>query len=299
MGPPDGMKRVRLSVTLVAVLTAIAPLPEKAAELRPETLAAWEEHVKSADLRMQARVRPGHAFLWADEAPGRCQRLEKGEILVSPGTASGSLQVPGGLIHDWMGAAFIPGATLESVQKVAHDYDHYQDFYTPVVVNSKQLGCSPAEQQFSMLWVQRVLFVTAAVENQYRGRDFRVNDTRRYGTVESTRVQQVKAYGEAGEQRLPPDQGDGFIWRLYSIVRYEERDAGVYVELQAMVLSRDIPVSLRWLVKPVVTRLSRNSLVTSLQQTREAVMLSGTVRTALPNKSAVSVSSSFVGVGAR
>ena len=45
----------------------------------------------------------------------------------------------------------------------------------------------------------------------------------------------------------------------------------MYVEVEAIALSRDIPVSLRWLVDPIVRRISRSSLVTSLQQTGDAV----------------------------
>lgn len=39
-------------------------------------------------------------------------------------------------------------------------------------------------------------------------------------------------------------QSGGFIWRIYSVSQYEERDGGV--------LSWGIPSSVRWLVNPVV-----------------------------------------------
>ena len=70
---------------------------------------------------------------------------------------------------------------------------------------------------------------------------------------------------------VPPLQGIGYIWRLYSVARFEERDGGVYVEPEAVALSRDIPVALRWMVDPIVRRVSRNTLLISLQQTKEAV----------------------------
>jgi hypothetical protein len=66
-------------------------------------------------------------------------------------------------------------------------------------------------------------------------------------------------------------EGNGLIWRLFSLARYVERDGGVYLELEAIGLSRDIPASLRWLVAPIVRRISRGSLSTSLRQTRDAV----------------------------
>ncbi len=77
-------------------------------------------------------------------------------------------------------------------------------------------------------------------------------------------------YGHSGERLLPPDQGNGFIWRLHSIARYEERDGGVYLELEVLALTREILASLRWFVNPVVSHLSIISLRTALRQTREA-----------------------------
>ena len=46
------------------------------------------------------------------------------------------------------------------------------------------------------------------------------------------------------------------------------------MELEAIGLTRDIPVSLRWLANPLVARLSRSTLATSLRQTREGVAAS-------------------------
>ena len=81
----------------------------------------------------------------------------------------------------------------------------------------------------------------------------------------------MESFGRPGEHLLPPDTGAGFIWRIYSIARYEERDGGVYLEIEALALTRDVPSSLRWLVNPVVKHLSVNSLTTTLEQTRDAV----------------------------
>jgi len=68
-----------------------------------------------------------------------------------------------------------------------------------------------------------------------------------------------------------PDQGDGYVWRIYTFTRYEEKDGGVYVEQESMALSRPVPASLHWLIDPVVRRLAKELLEKSLTQTREAV----------------------------
>ena len=122
-----------------------------------------------------------------------------------------------------------------------------------------------------MTWQRRILFVHAAMEGHYQARDFAVDARRGYNVAYTTQVQEIEEYGQSGERMLPPGQGKGFIWRLHSIARYEERDGGVYLELEAIVLTRDIPASLRWMINPVVNRLSIDSLTTTLRQTRDAV----------------------------
>jgi hypothetical protein len=88
---------------------------------------------------------------------------------------------------------------------------------------------------------------------------------------QTTRIQEIENYGEPGQHALSEGEGNGFIWRIFSITRFEERDGGVYIELEVIALSRDIPISLRWIVEPIVRRVSITSLTTSLQQTGSAV----------------------------
>lgn len=241
------------------------------AELQPDTLKAWDDYIRVADARMRSRIETGQPFLWTDESAGRGARVRNGEIVVAPLAGKGSQQVPNGLIHDWIGAAFIPHSTIESLLAVVHDYDRYQELYKPAVIHSKAIAASDTEQEFSMTWERHVLFVNAAIQGFYQAHDFTVDARRGYNIASSTRVQEIEDYGHAAEHLLPPDQGNGFIWRMHSIARYEERDGGVYLELEAIALTRDIPASLRWLVNPVVNKLSVRSLETTLHQTRLAV----------------------------
>jgi hypothetical protein len=122
-----------------------------------------------------------------------------------------------------------------------------------------------------MVWQHKILFVDAAIEGQYQAHDFALDGRRGYSIANTTMVREIESYGQNDERFLAPGQGNGFIWRMHSIARYEERDGGVYLELEAIALTRDIPLSLRWMVNPVVNHLSIDSLVTSLRQTRDAV----------------------------
>lgn len=264
-------------VGFVLLWAVASPALLRAAELSSEQLKAWNEYIAGADGRVSTQLQAGGPFLWSDQAADRGARLRQGEIVALPLADHGTKDIPNGLIHDWFGAIFIPNATIASVLAVVHDYDHYKDYYAPTVVASKNLNCESPDQEFSMLWRRKILFVNAALKAQYRARDFEVNERRWYSIAGTTRVQEIENYGHSGERLLPPDQGSGFLWRLHSIVRYEERDGGVYVELEAIGLTRDIPSSLRWLVSPIVDRLSKNSVITSLRQTRDAVRARATL----------------------
>jgi hypothetical protein len=53
--------------------------------------------------------------------------------------------------------------------------------------------------------------------------------------------------------------------------RLEERDGGVYVELETVALSRGIPIEFRWLIKPLTDELPRKMMVEMLDDTRAAL----------------------------
>ena len=120
--------------------------------------------------------------------------------------------------------------------------------------------------------MRTVLFVTAVLEVEYDARYFEVNKARWYSVARSTRIQEISAYGKPDERKMPTDDGSGYLWRIYSVSKYEERDNGLYIEQENIGVSRRIPAALRWMVEPAVRRLSRDLLAKSLEQTRVALL---------------------------
>lgn len=270
--------RARASGTLIRagitafLLAASAARIADSAELQPATLNAWNAYLNDAGSHIQQRAASGLPFLWMDESPDRAARVRRGEVVVAPVVGHGTEGVPHGLIHDWIGAIFIPGVTIDSLQAVVHDYDNYRQMYQPVVTSSRSLSCADNSQEFQMVWQRKVLFVSAAIEGHYQAHEVMLDGHRGYSVAEAVEVREIEGYRQTSEHLLPPDTGNGFIWRIRSVARYEERDGGVYLELEAMALTRDIPASLAWMAKPVVNHLSVNSLTTTLRQTRDAVI---------------------------
>jgi hypothetical protein len=261
-------------VLLIAILFS-PPSALSATDLKQPTLKAWDEYIQGTDSRMKQRLAGDNNFLWLDDAPGRRERVHQGEILVEPVNNDSPQKVPQGLIHDWLGAVFIPNATINSVFAMLDDYGRYNRFYNPAVIDAKLLDDWGMTRKFSLVLAEKAPFVTAAIVGEYTSQTIQIDKQHWYTVTYSTRIQQIDNYGQAQERELPPDQGSGYIWRLYSIERFEERDGGVYAELEAIALSRNIPFEIQWLVKPILQHLPRNSMVATLQKTREAVCAEG------------------------
>jgi hypothetical protein len=254
-----------------ALLILAASLTAKGgAELSLDTLKAWNAYVQKQNARI-AEYSNATPFLWSDQSSDRLRRLHKGEMVVAP-FGENPHRVPHGLIHHWIGAVFVPGARLTSVLSVVRDYGKYKDFYAPNVIESRVVRKTATEDTFSLRLLNKFVVAKFALDTQFQSAFGRIDENKWYSISYTTRVREVENYGVADEHEAPANTGRGLIWRLYSISRFEQRDGGVYVELEAVALSRDVPGALRWLVDPIVRRTSRSSMQFSLQKTGKAVL---------------------------
>jgi hypothetical protein len=262
---------MQATVANLALIALFVPQQGRAATLRSDTITAWEDYVRTADASLNERVRCGGRFLWSLEEPERGAKLRSGEIIVDHAPGPSPRKVPGGLIHHWIGAVFLPNFKIDDILAVTRDYDRYKDFFSPSVVDSKATRLDGPADKFSMLLMNKAFFLKTALDADYESTIVRIDDCRVYSISKTTRLQEVEEYGQPGEHKIPQGEGTGVIWKLHSIARLEQRDGGVYVEIEAIALSREIPPAIRFLVDPIVRRVSHNSLLVSLQQTEDAV----------------------------
>jgi hypothetical protein len=242
-----------------------------AATLKPETKEAWDTYLQEANAAMQARLQPGAHFLWLDDEPDRAEAIRIRGPYISSMSRDIPKKVPHGLIHDWLGVGFIPDAKIEDILQVVRDYDHYKDMYHPGVLDSMSRGTDGMKDLFFMRLANRSVIAKTALDADCEVSYIRVDDQHWYGISNTTRIVELDKFGTPEQRTLPEDQGTGLIWRLSSFTRLEERDGGVYAELEAIALSRDIPAAFRLFVTPIVRRVSRDSLATSLHQTKVAI----------------------------
>jgi hypothetical protein len=250
-----------------------------AVDLEPKTLEAFNYYVKVTDARIDKEVtRPG-AFLYLEglPEPRRSQiraSLQKSEIymehLETHDSSGSTLEAPDGLIHHWIGAVFIPGATLRQVLDLMQDYDRHQEIYQPEVVRSRLIRRDGNDFQiFYRLREKKVITVTLNTNHDVRY--FPIDATHCRSRSSATRIAEVGAAGGPGEYEKPIGHDGGFLWRMNSDWRFEEQDGGVYVETESISLTRDIPTGFGWIVKPFVTSIPRESLLMTLGSTRSAV----------------------------
>jgi hypothetical protein len=240
-------------------------------KLQPETIAAWDAYLQAANDKMQARLQPGATFLWIDEQPGRAEKIRTKGPYIAPAAKDIPRKVPSGLIHDWLGVGFVPNAKIEDILRIVRDYDRYKDIYRPGVIDSAFRRTEGMQDFFFLRLANRSVVAKTALDTEGVSSYTRVDDTRWYGVSNTTEIREIDKFGTEEQRTLPPDEGRGLIWRLSSITRLEERDGGVYAELEAIALSRDIPAAFRLFVTPIVRRVARDSLATSLHQTKVAI----------------------------
>src|ERR1019366_5119265 len=181
------------------------------------------------------------------------------------------IEVPHGLIHDWIGVLFIPNASLAQTLAVVQDYDNYQNIYKPEVRHSKLLQRN-GDNFKVLLQLYKKSLVTVVINADFDITYERFGTSRVVSHSYSTRLAEVENPGQADEHELPVDDGHGYLWRLYSYWRFEEKDGGVYVQLESIGLSRGVPAIIGWLVNPLLRSIPRGTLTSLLGATRAAVV---------------------------
>ena len=239
-----------------------------AVELKPETIQGYDQYVRELETIFDKRISGEMPFLRSDQDPAHWYALKRGRILIDelkdlPG-------IPGGRIHVWLGAVFIPGAASADVLSVLMDFDRHQEWY-PEVMDSRLLS----RDGYKLTGYQRLrmkkLF-TVIFNTEYEVAYSRVSPNRWRGMSNSTRIAEVKDAGKPKERELPVGEDRGFMWRLNAYWHLEERESGVVVECWAVSLSRKIPFALRWMFKPLLSSVPQQALRNTLRGTRQAVM---------------------------
>jgi hypothetical protein len=246
----------RLLAFLVVLCSAVPSA--RAADLRPETVAAFDRYVRLTEQRMRRDT--------YDTVATR----GRGDLFIEPVVTRDQgkeIDVPGGLIHHWIGGVFIPGATVDQAVALLQDYDRHARVYHPTVERSKVLARDGDTFKVYLRFMMKKV-ITVVVNSEHEARFTREGPDRARSRIVSSRIAEVADPGTPSEREQPVGRDGGYLWRLNTYWRFLERDNGVYVECESITLTRGIPAGFGWLIRPFVTSIPRESLTFTLERTR-------------------------------
>ena len=218
-------------------MNALLPALLFLAAVSPETAAKYDDYVRAIDARPVD-------WAWSDQVQG------------------GTVDLGEALIHDWSGSTFIPGVKLGDVVSFLQDYPSHKDYYKPEVVDTRLISHHGDD------WVIHYRLVKHYILNIVLD----VDQTVHYTPISPTRMGSRSDATRIVDVHARPGHDHGFLWRMDTWWRLEEKDGGVYVGCRIVSLSRSPPWGLGWLINPIIRTLPRDSLARLLAATKSAVL---------------------------
>src|SRR5258708_6524046 len=200
---------------LVFALLGPTPLTYAFVKLTPETASAFDRYVEQTESRMNSDLQPKR-FLHAAVTPELRAKLRDGEPQIDPATTLDNgtkIRVPGGLIHHWMGAMFIPHATIADLKGAVQDYDNFKTYYKPEVTESKQIAhAGDGVDVFLRLYEK--LLRAVVLNTNYHVRYAVLDRQHAYVMSHSTRIAELKDPKNPGSDEEPIGNDSGIICRF-------------------------------------------------------------------------------------
>jgi hypothetical protein len=247
----------RLPILLVMqalfLLILIRPMP--AAELKKETVQAWDRYLQWAEERVNRELSDPNIFLIQNSLPSKerealWRRLNTGEIVAgrmqSVVPSGVHFEVPSGEIHHWWGAILLRDVSLERLLQFLQDYDHHAGRFADVE-RSRLISKDGGHYRFFFRLRRSKAFVTAYYNTEQECLYANRGPHRVSSQSAATKIAEVENPGTGSEREMPPGNDRGFLWRLVSWWRFEQKGTDVMVELESASLSRDIPAIVKFL----------------------------------------------------
>src|ERR1700689_2345832 len=273
-----GSRAKRALAFFFAACLALA-LPANAADLQPQTAQAYDRYIDLTTAQVDSELAQMGPYLWVERLPpeqraASQEQLRIGQLVIERLETLDSgkpIAVPGGIIHHWIGTVFVPGATLAQTLSFMQDYDHKVEYFKPDIVRSKILR-HEGDDYFVLLRFYKKKIITTVIDTDQEVHYHVVDSTHAYSRSRTTRVQEVENAGKSDEKLEAEGHDRGFMWRMNTYWRFEEKDGGTHRECQAISLTRDIPMGLGWMVGSFVTSVPRESLTFTLTTARAALL---------------------------
>jgi hypothetical protein len=242
-------------------------VPCRADEPTPAAVATFNAYAGAVEARLgQQHASPATFLGGAAADPAKAMQLRRGELIVEQLTPAAGLDMPGAMLHHWRGTAFAPRAHAADVERLLRDFNAYPRDYAPQVIATRVLAQQGDRYQVLMRVRQRHV-LTVTMDTTYDVVFGRLDGQHGFSSSRSTRVTEIDSNGRA----LATSAEHGYLWRQNTYWSDEERDGGVYLQIESVSLTRSIPAGLGWAVGPFVESVPRDSLEFTLRSTCNAL----------------------------
>ncbi len=245
---------------LFSVLTAAH------AQAPSEAVADFARYASAVESRLAAEHTSKETLL----SPADLNRLRNGDLVIQKLIPEREADPPGAMLHDWRGTAFAPGATAADFERLLRDFPSYTTIYAPEVVRAAVLTHKTNAYSVTMRVKQKQV-LTVVMDTAYDVTFSTPDRTHGWSTSRSTEIREIENAGTDKERALPPKEEHGFLWRLNTYWTWEERDGGLYLQIESISLTRSIPAGLGWVARPFVESVPRESLEFTLRKTCNAL----------------------------
>jgi len=256
------------SVLYGLLLMVMVSVPA-AAEPAPAAVSAFNSYVNTVESRLAQQHLSQNGFLAMVSAQNE-MHLRRGELIVERITPSMVVDLPGAMLYHWRGTAFAPGAKAADFERLMKDFNAYPQHFSPQIISAKTLAQQGDHLQASMR-VRQKHVITVVMDTSYDVIFARLDARHGYSISRSTKISEIDSPGTGRERALNSSEEHGFLWRLNTYWSYEERDDGLYMQIESVTLTRSIPRGLGWAVGPFVDSVPRESLEFTLRSTCNAL----------------------------
>ncbi len=244
------------------------------AQAPPAAIADFNTYTAAVELRLAQQQTSPETYLApvASNPQSADARLRRGDLIIeriSPPT-SPDFNPPGALLHHWRATAFAPGATPADFERLMRNINSYPQHFSPEVLQAKLIRHDGDSMQAS-LRVRQKHVLTVVMDTTYNIHFGQLDPQHGYSTSRSTRIAEIASPGTTSEHPLDASDEHGFLWRLNTYWSYEQRDGGLYLQVEAVSLTRAIPPGVGWLIQPYVDSIPRESLEFTLRSTCNAL----------------------------
>jgi hypothetical protein len=167
------------------------------------------------------------------------------------------------MLHHWRATAFVSGARAADFERMMKDFNSYPQHFAPQMVQAHLLSARDdhgIDRVIASMRVRQKHIITVVMDMTYDVAFGRLDPRHGYSLSRSTRIAEIESPGTSKERAPSGSEEHGFLWRLNTYWSWEERDGGLYMQIETVSLTRSIPAGLGWAIGPFVESVPRESL---------------------------------------